>query len=59
MTRLVRDVRLIPIVLFATAQWRVIASATATAIVIAVASWIAFGSETWLAFFHQAPLTSQ
>ena len=48
---------LFPLVLVATGQWRVVFSAAATAAAIAAASWIAFGSETWLAFFHWAPMT--
>jgi arabinofuranan 3-O-arabinosyltransferase len=50
---------LFPIALIAAGQWRVVFSATATAIVISIASLVAFGSETWLAFFQQAPMTSQ
>jgi hypothetical protein len=50
---------LFPLVLLATGEWRVIASAAATATTISVASWIAFGTNTWLAFLHQAPMTSQ
>jgi hypothetical protein len=50
---------LFPIVLVAAGQWRVVFSAAATALVIGVASLIAFGSETWLAFFHWAPMASQ
>ena len=50
---------LFPLVLVATAQWRVVASAALTTVVLVVASWLAFGTETWLAFLHQAPVTSQ
>ncbi len=48
---------LFPIALIATGQWRVIVSAAVTTLVIATASWLAFGSDTWLAFFHWAPMT--
>jgi hypothetical protein len=48
---------LFPLVLIATAQWRVIVAAAATTLVIAAASWLVFGSDTWLAFFHWAPMT--
>jgi arabinofuranan 3-O-arabinosyltransferase len=48
---------LFPLVLVATGQWRAIVSAAATTAAIAAASWLAFGSDTWLAFFHWAPMT--
>jgi hypothetical protein len=48
---------LFPLVLIATGQWRVIFAAAATTFVIAFASWVAFGSDAWLAFFHWAPMT--
>src|SRR4029077_14308485 len=50
---------LFPLVLVATGQWRAIFSAAATTLVIAALSWLAFGSETWLAFLQQAPVASQ
>jgi hypothetical protein len=50
---------LFPIALIAGAHWRVIASATVTALLIALASWLAFGTETWVAFFQSIPHTSQ
>ena len=50
---------LFPLVLVATAQWRVVTSAAVTAIALALASWLAFGTETWLAFLQQAPMASQ
>ena len=50
---------LFPLVLVATAQWRVVTSAAVTAIVLAVVSWLAFGTETWLVFLQQAPMASQ
>jgi hypothetical protein len=50
---------LFPIVLIATGHWRVFSSATVTAVVLATASWLAFGIESWLAFFHWMPKFSQ
>jgi hypothetical protein len=50
---------IIPIVLAASGHWRVFASASVTALVIALASLAAFGSETWLAFFASISHTSQ
>jgi len=50
---------LFPIVLIATAQWRVFVSAAVTAIVLAAVSWLAFGTESWQAFFHWVPMFSQ
>jgi len=48
---------LFPLVLVATAQWRVILAAAATTLVTAAAAWLAFGSDAWLAFFRWAPMT--
>jgi hypothetical protein len=50
---------LFALVLVATAQWRVVVSAAATAMMLAFASWLAFGTETWLAFVQQLPMASQ
>lgn len=50
---------LFPLVLIATGHWRVFISAGVTAVVMAFASWLAFGSESWLAFFHWMPRFSQ
>lgn len=50
---------LFPIALIAGQHWRVIASATITALLIAAASWLAFGTETWIAFVQSIPHTSQ
>jgi len=41
---------LFPIVLIATAQWRVIASATITVASLIIASLLAFGTEIWVGF---------
>jgi arabinofuranan 3-O-arabinosyltransferase len=45
--------------LIAAGQWRVFISAAVTAVVVAFASWLAFGIESWLAFFHWMPRFSQ
>ena len=50
---------LFPIVLIAAGQWRVFFSAGLTAVAIALVSWIAFGTESWQAFFHWMPMFSQ
>jgi arabinofuranan 3-O-arabinosyltransferase len=50
---------LFPIVLIAGGHWRVFISAAVTAVVLATASWLAFGIESWLAFFHWMPKFSQ
>ncbi len=50
---------LFPLVLLATAQWRAFFSASAVTLVLALASWLAFGAETWHAFFHWLPMFSQ
>ncbi|HMM91929.1 glycosyltransferase family 87 protein [Bradyrhizobium sp.] len=50
---------LFPIVLIATGHWRVFISAAVTAVVVALASMLAFGIESWLAFFHWMPRFSQ
>jgi glycosyl transferase family 87 len=50
---------LFPIVLIAASQWTVFCSAAVTAIAMAFASWLAFGTESWQAFFHWMPMFSQ
>jgi hypothetical protein len=50
---------LFPIVLIAAGHWRVFVSAAVTAVVLASASWLAFGIESWLAFFQWMPKFSQ
>jgi glycosyl transferase family 87 len=50
---------LFPIMLIAAGHWRVFISAAVTALVVAFASWLAFGIESWLAFFHWMPKFSQ
>jgi hypothetical protein len=50
---------LFPIALIAAGHWRVFVSAAVTAVVLAGASWLAFGLESWLAFFQWMPKFSQ
>ena len=50
---------LFPLVLIAASQWRVFYSAGLTAIIVAFASWLAFDTESWQAFFHWMPMFSQ
>ncbi len=50
---------LFPLVLIATSHWRVFFSAAATTVSLAVVSWLAFGTESWQAFFHWMPVFSQ
>jgi arabinofuranan 3-O-arabinosyltransferase len=50
---------LFPIVLIATSQWTVFFTAGLTAAAMALASWLAFGAESWQAFFHWMPMFSQ
>jgi hypothetical protein len=50
---------LFPLVLIAASEWTVFFTAGATAIVLAFASWLAFGTESWQAFFHWMPAFSQ
>ena len=50
---------LFPIVLIATQRWTAFVAASITAAVLAVASWLAFGWESWQAFFHWLPAFSQ
>jgi hypothetical protein len=50
---------LFPLVLIAASQWRVFFTAAIVAVTIAVLSWLAFGTESWQAFFHWMPMFSQ
>ena len=50
---------LFPLALIAAAQWRTFAGATATTLALAAISWLAFGTESWQAFFHWMPMFSQ
>jgi len=50
---------LFPLVLIAASQWRAFCAAAATTLTLAFASWLAFGTESWQAFFHWMPMFSQ
>ncbi|MFI4983250.1 MAG: glycosyltransferase family 87 protein, partial [Nevskiales bacterium] len=50
---------LFPIVLAASGHWRVFITAGIVATLMAIASWGAFGTETWAAFFTNIGHTSQ
>jgi hypothetical protein len=50
---------LFPLVLIAASQWTVFFSAAVVTILMAVVSWLAFGIESWQAFFHWMPMFSQ
>jgi len=50
---------LFPLVLIAASQWTVFATAGTVAVLIASLSWLAFGGESWQAFFHWMPMFSQ
>jgi hypothetical protein len=50
---------LFPLVLIAASQWTVFFSAAVVTVLMTAASWLAFGTESWLAFFHWMPMFSQ
>jgi arabinofuranan 3-O-arabinosyltransferase len=50
---------LFPLVLIAASQWRVFFTAAIVAAAMAATSWLAFGTESWLAFAHWLPMFSQ
>src|SRR6185437_10853115 len=50
---------LFPLALVAASQWRTFLAAAITATALALLSWIAFGAESWQAFFHWMPMFSQ
>ena len=50
---------LFPLVLIATAQWRAFMSAGVTVAILVAVSWLAFGTDSWQAFFHWMPMVSQ
>ena len=50
---------LFPIVLIADSQWTVFFTAAVVAAAMAFAAWLAFGTESWQAFFHWMPMFSQ
>ncbi len=50
---------LFPLVLIAASQWTVFFTAAVVAVAMAFISWLAFGTESWQAFFHWMPMFSQ
>ena len=50
---------LFPLVLIAASQWRVFFTAGVVAVLLAAVSWLAFGTESWQAFFHWVPMFNQ
>ena len=50
---------LFPLVLIAASQWTVFFTGGVVAAAMAFVSWLAFGTETWQAFFHWLPMFSQ
>jgi hypothetical protein len=50
---------LFPIVLIAASQWTAFFTAGFVAVAVAFTSWLAFGTESWQAFFHWMPMFSQ
>jgi arabinofuranan 3-O-arabinosyltransferase len=50
---------LFPIVLIAASEWTVFFTAGVVAVLLAFVSWLAFGTESWHAFFHWMPMFSQ
>jgi hypothetical protein len=50
---------LFPIALMASGHWRLFFTAATVAALLAAASWLAFGSDTWQAFFANIGHTSQ
>jgi hypothetical protein len=50
---------LFPLVLIAASRWTVFFTAGTVAVGMALLSWLAFGTESWQAFFHWMPMFSQ
>jgi hypothetical protein len=50
---------LLPLALIAASQWTTFLAAAATTGALALTSWLAFGTESWQAFFHWMPMFSQ
>lgn len=50
---------LFPVALIAARQWRVLVAASITALAMIAASWLAYGTETWMAFFAATPKMTQ
>jgi hypothetical protein len=49
----------VPLVLLVDRRWTVIAAAAAMTALLAAASWLAFGTASWEAFFHAVQAASQ
>ena len=50
---------LFPLVLIAASQWRCSSPPASSRSLMALASWLAFGTESWQAFVHWMPMFSQ
>jgi Glycosyltransferase family 87 len=50
---------LFPLVLIAASRWTTFLAAGVTTAALALLSWVAFGAESWQAFFHWMPMFSQ
>jgi hypothetical protein len=50
---------LFPVALIAARQWRVLVAASITALAMIAVSWLAYGTETWMAFFAATPKMTQ
>jgi glycosyl transferase family 87 len=50
---------LFPLALIAASQWRAFSAAAVTTFALVLVSWVAFGSESWQAFFQWMPMFSQ
>jgi arabinofuranan 3-O-arabinosyltransferase len=50
---------LFPLVLIAASEWTAFVTAAAVVVAMAFGSWLAFGTESWQAFFHWIPMLSQ
>ncbi len=50
---------LFPLALIAASQWTVFITAGVVTAAMAAISWLAFGTESWQAFFHWMPMFSQ
>ena len=50
---------LVPLVLAVSGRWRTIAAAAATVLVIAALTWVVFGADVFIAFWHSLPMTQR
>ena len=50
---------LVPLVLAVTGRWRAIAAAAATVLAIAALTWVLFGADVFVAFWHSLPMTQR